>query len=188
MTGPHAREHSDASATLLSRRSWLSVCALGGLNAVGCGYTLGNNFSGQWRTVDVPIFANETFRRGIEFQLTEAVQKEITRRTPYRLATGNNADTRLTGRIVDAKKDVLGETAFDDPRELQVSLMVRVTWDDLRTGQVLATHELPLQPIDVPLAAQSEFAPEIGQSLATANQDAVQQMAKRIVNMMEMPW
>jgi hypothetical protein len=164
------------------------VCGLLGLLLSGCGYTVGKPYSAQWRTIDVPIFENNTFRRDIEYQLTEAVQKEITRRTPYRLATGGDADTRLTGRIVDVRKDVLGETRFDDPRELQISLLVRVTWEDLRTGQVLATQELPLQPVDVPLAAQSEFAPEVGQSLATAMNDAVNQMAKRIVNMLEMPW
>lgn len=164
------------------------ICGLLAVLLSGCGYMVGQNYSAQWRTIDVPIFENNTFRRGIEYQLTEAVQKEITRRTPYRLATGGDADTRLTGRIVDVRKDVLGETRFDDPRELQISLLVRVTWEDRRTGQVLATQELPLQPVDVPLAAQTEFAPEVGHSLATGMNDAVNQMARRIVNMLEMPW
>ena len=64
----------------------------------GCGYTVGNGFSPDIRTVSVPIFENATFRRGIEVQITEAVQKEIQKRTPYRLAKGLDADTRLTGR------------------------------------------------------------------------------------------
>ena len=74
----------------------------------GCGYTVGNGFSPDIKTVSVPIFENDTYRRGLEYQLTEAVQKEIQNRTPYRLARGTDADTRLTGRIVQVRKDVLG--------------------------------------------------------------------------------
>lgn len=174
----------------VSRRSWLRGVFAGGIGALlpGCGYMVGQSYSPELRTVSVPIFENVTFRRGIEFQLTEAVQKEITRRTPYRLARGAEADTRLTGKIVDVRKDVLGETAQDDPRELQVTYMVRVSWEDLRNGQILAQQEVPIAPADVPLVGQAEMAPEVGQSLATATQDAVDRLARRIVDMMEVPW
>ncbi len=151
----------------------------------GCGYTVGNGFNPDVKTVSVPIFENDTFRRGIEVQLTEAVQKEIQKRTPYRLAKGLDADTRLTGRIVQTRKDVLGENKFDDPRELQLSLMIVTKWENLRTGEVLAQQEIPLSPTAIPLTTQTEFAPEVGQSLATGTQEAVDQLARRIVNMME---
>jgi len=151
----------------------------------GCGYTVGNGFSPEIKTVSIPIFKNDTLRRGIEFQLTEAVQKEVQKRTPYRLAKGLDADTRLTGRIVQSTKNVLGENRFDDPRELQLSLMIAIKWENLRTGEVLAQQEIPLSPTAIPLATQADFAPEVGQSLATGTQDAVDQLARRIVNMME---
>jgi hypothetical protein len=154
----------------------------------GCGYTVGNGFNPDVKTVSVPIFENDTFRRGIEVQLTEAVQKEIQKRTPYRLAKGLNADTRLTGRIVQTRKDVLGENQFDDPRELQLSLMIVTKWENLRTGEILAVQEVPLSPTAIPLTTQAEFAPEVGQSLATGTQVAIDQLAQRIVNMMETPW
>jgi hypothetical protein len=149
---------------------------------------VGNAYGPEVRTIEVPIFQNDSFRRNIEFQLTEAVQREIQTRTPYRLAKGPGADTRLTGRIVDIRKDVLGETQFDDPRELQLSLFVHVTWEDLRTGQLLASQEVPIQPQAIPLVGQAEFAPEVGQSLATATQDATERLARQIVNMLETPW
>uniref|UniRef100_A0A7C4QM13 LptE family protein n=1 Tax=Schlesneria paludicola TaxID=360056 RepID=A0A7C4QM13_9PLAN len=167
---------------------WLPAVVLCAGSASGCGYMLGSAYGPQIRTVEVPIFQNDTFRRGIEYQLTEAVQKEIQNRTPYRLAKGADADTRLSGRIVDLRKDVLGETNFDDPRELQVSLAIRVTWEDLRNGQILAQEVVPVGPDVLPLVGQAEFAPEVGQSLATATRDAVQRLAGQIVNMMEVPW
>lgn len=154
----------------------------------GCGYTLGNGFSPNLKTVSVPIFENDTYRRGLEYQLTEAVQKEIQNRTPYRLARGNDADTRLTGRIVQVRKDVLGENNNDDPRQLQFSILVRVTWENLRTGEILAQQEVPVAPEAIPLMSQAGFAPELGQSQATATQIAIDQLAKHIINMMEAPW
>jgi hypothetical protein len=171
---------------LLNNRLCLVVSLL--ILGSGCGYTVGNNFARDIKTIAVPIFANDSNRRGIEFQLTEAVQNEITKRTPYRLAKGLDADTRLTGRIVSIRKDVLGETRDDDPRELQVTMMVKVTWEDLRTNQILAQQEIPLSPDAIPMTSQSELAPEVGQSLATAMDDAMQQMARKIVNLMEVPW
>lgn len=154
----------------------------------GCGYTVGNGFSPDIRTVSVPMFENDTTRRGIEAQLTEAVQREIQQRTPYRLAKGLDADTRLTGRIVQIRKSVLGETAQDDPRELQLSLMIITKWENLRTGEILAQQEVPISPDAIPLVSQTEFAPEVGQSLATGLQSSIDQLARRIVNMMEAPW
>uniref|UniRef100_A0A7C2NZA9 LptE family protein n=1 Tax=Schlesneria paludicola TaxID=360056 RepID=A0A7C2NZA9_9PLAN len=172
------------------KRRWsaflTSFALLGALS--GCGYMVGNAYGPEVRTIEVPVFQNDSFRRGIEYQLTEAVQKEIQTRTPYRLAKGPGADTRLTGRIVDIRKDVLGETQFDDPRELQLSLFIHVTWEDLRTGQLLASQEVPIQPQAIPLVGQAEFAPEVGQSLATATQDATERLARQIVNMLETPW
>ena len=166
----------------------MSVALISALLLSGCGYTIGNGFVPDVKTVSVPIFENDTFRRGIEVQLTEAVQKEIQQRTPYRLAKGLEADTRLTGRIVQVRKDVLGENKFDDPRELQLGLMIVAKWENLRTGEVLAVQEVPLSPTAIPLTTQTQFAPEMGQSLATGNKDAVDQLARRIVNMMETPW
>jgi hypothetical protein len=36
--------------------------------------------------------------------------------------------------------------------------------------------------------AQAEYAPEVGQSLATAEREVIDRMARDIVNMMETPW
>lgn len=183
---PRSSECRSAKVRLV-RMLLASGCLLG-LVTSGCGYTVGNAFNHDLKTVSVPIFENDTYRRGLEYQLTEAVQKEIQNRTPFRLAQGSDADTRLTGRIVQVRKDVLGENNDDDPRQLQLSIMIRVTWENLRTGEVLATQEVPVAPEAIPLQTQAGFAPELGQSQATATQIAVNQMAKQIVNLMEVPW
>lgn len=166
----------------------LSMLFLATLSFTGCGYSVGPNFNRDIKTVSVPIFENDTNRPNLQFQLTEAVQKEITKRSTYKLAKGFEADTRLTGKITSFTKSVMGETRYDDPRQLQTSMKVSVTWEDLRSGEVLATQEIPLSPEAIPLTAQTEFSPEVGQSLATALDDNFKQMARKIVNLMEVPW
>ena len=154
----------------------------------GCGYLVGSAHQADVQTVEVSIFESESYRRGLEFQLTEAVQKQILTHTPYRIAKGGNADTRLTGRILDVRKDLLSETGFDDPRELQLQYAVEVTWEDMRNRRILAQQQFPITPELIHLVSTAEFVPEVGQSFATGNKKAVDRMARQIVQMMETPW
>lgn len=177
---------------MVRRRSFsvaLGVCLLCGclIWLTGCHYTIGNGFAPQVRSVYVPIFTSEIDRRGLEFQVTEAVHKQIQDRTPFRLVDEPQADTQLIGSIVDARKQVLGETRNDDPRELQVSLLVRVRWENLRTGEIIAQRDFSLEPRDLMVIQRAEFAPEIGQSMATATQQVVDRIARRVVDLMEQP-
>src|SRR5262249_53487670 len=158
------------------------------LTSAGCGYTVGAPFSPEIRSVHVPIFNSGSSRRFLEYQLTEAVQKQIQQRSHFRLVKESEADTRLTGRIIDLRKTALGQTRNSDARELQVNLHVEVTWEDIRSGQILAQQRVALPPELLQLAAQAEFAPEVGQSLATADQSAINRLARNIVDMMEVPW
>ena len=178
-----ARRLSTTRRTLLS-----SICGLIGMATTGCGYMIGPAHDPQLCTIAVPIFRNETFRRQLEYPLTEAVQKEIQKRTAMRIVHGSEAQTRLTGTIVDVGKTVLGENSFDDPRELQLGMTVRVKWEDLRNGRIISQQDVLLDSNTVSLFTQSDFAPEVGHSLATATQDSIEQTARRIVDMMDAPW
>ena len=172
---------------MLSRRALLASCVSTTLSGLaGCGYMVGGSFDMQVRSVEVPMFETKSFRRGIEVQLTEAVQKQIQLRTPFRVVKCD-ADTRLSGRVIDLRKSVLGETRQDDPRELQVNLVVEVIWEDLRAGRILAEQQVPIGPELLSLRSQAEFAPEVGQSLATATQKSVEQLARQITNLLETP-
>jgi predicted small lipoprotein YifL len=157
-------------------------------NLTGCGYTVGNSYQPDVQTVYVPIFENQTFRRGYEYQITEAVQRKIQSRTPFRLAKGADADTRLTGTIKKINKSVLGTTQNDDPRNLNLQFIVEVTWEDMRSGQILSQQQVPINADVVQLISQASFAPEVGQSLATATQRATDELANQIVQLMEAPW
>lgn len=174
----------------LSRDRLVFACAwlLGALSLSGCGYIVGSPFNAEIRTIHVPMFTSDTNRRGLEYQLTEAVQKQIQMRTHFRLVKEPQADTRLTGKLVTSRKSLLGLTQNSDPRELQLNLQVEITWVDQRTGEILRQQPIDIPPELVQIASQAEFAPEVGHSLATAEQQAVDRLARTIVDLMEMPW
>ncbi|MGE3314471.1 MAG: LPS assembly lipoprotein LptE, partial [Planctomycetaceae bacterium] len=119
-------------------------CAV--LSASGCGYNIGAPFQAEIQSIYVPIFTSTSYRRNLEYQLTEAVHKEIQKQSHFRLVKEPQADTRLTGHIIDVRKERLGENGYDDPRELQMQFSVEVTWEDLRTGQILVQQRLPISP------------------------------------------
>ncbi|HEV7998381.1 MAG TPA: LPS assembly lipoprotein LptE [Planctomycetaceae bacterium] len=180
---------TESGRTIGSRaRALSSVLWAVAFFASGCGYTVGNAFQGNVRSVYVPIATSDDFRRGAEFQLTEAVLTQIKERTPFRIAKSEGADTKLTMKIKSIRKTVLGTTANNDPRSLQVQYAVDVIWEDLRTGRILAQRQVSLEPEISHLFATGNFAPEVGQSLATATQQAIDGMARQIVDLMEGPW
>jgi len=172
----------------LRGRTLASIVWAVALLASGCGYTIGNAFQGNVKSVYVPIATSDDFRRGYEFQLTESVLTQIKERTPFRIAKDDAADTKLTMKIKSIRKTVMGTTADNDPRELQVQFAVDVVWEDLRTGRILAQRQVSLEPEVSHLFATAEMAPEVGQSLTTATQTAMNGMARQIVDLMEAPW
>lgn len=157
-------------------------------SVTGCGYMIGSPPVQGVRTVHVPVFQSESHRRNLDYLLTEAVQKEIKTRTPYRLTDAETADTILKGRIIDVRKTPLSETRFDDPRELQLQVGAEVTWTERATGRILQQYVFPVGPELLHHASQASFAPEAGHSLATAQQESTSRLASQIVDLMEAGW
>jgi hypothetical protein len=157
----------------------------------GCaGYQVGDAtlYPAHVRTVYVPVFESDSFRRNLGERLTEAVMKEIEAKTPYKVVGTPNADSVLTGQITGDAKRVVVENRFDDPRELDIDLRVQVHWTD-RCGSVIRQMEpIPLNPEAFGVSASALLVPEVGQSVATAHQQAIQRVAEQIVGMMEAPW
>lgn len=154
----------------------------------GCGYTFGPSTVHGVRTIHVPIFQTQGFRRNLDYLLTEAVQDEIKNRSGYRLADATIADTILKGKIIDIRKNPLSETRFDDAREVQLMLGAEISWVDRRNGRILQQRVFPIAQQLAQHSSQVSFAPEVGQSMATAQQEAVTRLASQIVDLTEMPW
>jgi hypothetical protein len=157
----------------------------------GCaGYQLGSRtlFRPDVRTVHVPIFESSSYRRQLGERLTEAVVKEIEKRTPYKVVHRPDADTVLSGVIVSERKRVIAEDVNDVPRDIETDLVVQATWFDRRGELLMQTQSIPLAPLTFSAAADVNFIPEAGQSVATAQQESIKRLARAIVSQMEMPW
>ena len=157
----------------------------------GCaGYQVGTTslYAPHIRTVYVPMFESESFRRNLGERLTEAVMKQIEDTTPYKVVSTPNADSTLRGRIAAESKRVVVENWYDDPRQLDVDLQVQVDWVDRNGSPIRPAQSIPLAPELVAVSGTAPLFPEIGQSVATAHQQAIQRIAQQVVGMMESPW
>jgi hypothetical protein len=128
-------------------------------------------------------FKSQTFRRDVQLRLAEAVQKEISMRSPYRVVgTPAQADSILTGMISYADKNLVVEAPTNFPRELNATVTVAVNW----------THNPPTEieknRLPTIVAETINFVPEVGESSLSGFNHVIQSIAKQIVDMMEQPW
>lgn len=157
----------------------LAVC----LAIAGC-----NGYTNQWlytqnvSTVYVEMFENETFRRGMEYTLTDALVKRIEAQTPYKIVSDRNrADTIITGRIVSISESILaGERQTGLPLEEQVQASADFSWKNLKTGK-------DILPVTNVKAAMS-FSDFQDQTLEYANDVTANKLAQRIVEKMQLDW
>jgi hypothetical protein len=121
----------------------LSSCEWDG-NFTVLGYTTKPQYPTNIHTVYVPIFKNLTLWRGLEFDLTRAVIREIESKTPYKVVSSSDcADTELKGTIISLNKNVINRNQLNEIREAETTLAVEITWKDLRSGEVLSRPRPP---------------------------------------------
>jgi len=139
------------------------------------GYTTAPNYDCSIRTVYVPIFQNRTYYRGLEFDLTRAVIREIEQTTPFKVTSDRDAaDTELCGTIINFQKNLLNRNQLNEVREAETILTVEVVWKNLKTGEILSQPRLrgdpPPPPLPSPGAvpAVAGALPPVGVSAPTA--------------------
>jgi len=149
--------------------------------ASGCGYSNQPLYRSTVRTVYVDMFQSKEFRRGIEFQLTEALRKQIDRTTPYKNAPREKADTLLSGEVLEWREaSIARDFVTDRPRETAATLAVRYRWQDMRTGKIL---------VDKPMFVTTvQYVRLVGETTYDARENAANQAARKIVQSMETDW
>jgi len=181
---PHSTPHA-----LLRLLAWSLVVVL---PAAGCrAYQFGDQslYPSYIQTVYVPVFECSSFRRGLGEWLTEAVEKEIELKTPYKVVgSPDNADSVLSGRITNEGKRMTIPAPTGDTRMGEYHMQVQVRWVDRRGNVLREGVPVPLDPALATVGASVNFVPEMGQSIATAQQQAIEKLARHIVCLMEAPW
>ena len=167
----------------------LIVCGMIGIP--GCAaYRFGPStlFRPGIRTVHVPAVRNDTFRHDLGPRLGDALVREIERRTPYKVTGDPNADSTLTCRLVGETKQVLTETGSDDPRGLDAAISARATWTSRGGDLLMQNSVVPNDDLAITFGQDARFVPEAGQSIDSATQAAIEDLAQRIVSQMEIRW
>ena len=164
----------------------LCSCALVLSGICGCaemrGYSNDSLFPENVSSVYVESFGNETFWRGVEDELSDALAKRIETETPYKIVTSRNrADTIITGKITSIYQS-LPTIERETGRALEKEVEVRavVNWKNLKTGQLLIDNQSAFAS-----ASYSEFQ---NQGFKYASTLAANKLAQRIVELMEKKW
>ncbi|QDV70409.1 hypothetical protein Poly24_41320 [Rosistilla carotiformis] len=157
----------------------------------GCaGYQLGNQslYRNDVRTVYVPVIRNDSFREDLGVRLTEAVQKAIEQRTPFKVTGDPTADSVLTCRVIGDSKQVLTETNTDEPRAIDNAIAIQASWINRQGSVLMENRILPAGQLAFYFRQSSRMVPEAGQTSATAFQEVIDDLANQIVNQMQVRW
>lgn len=149
----------------------------------GCGYSVERSYPEAVRSVSVPIFENRTPWRELEFQLAEALKKEIEQRTPYKVTATNAADTILQGRISQVRTRNVSDTETGGlPQEVELAFRVDFEWKDLQSGELIR-HRSGLTRV-------ARFIPTrpVGETVEVAHFEVARRMAEAIVLAMRSDW
>jgi lipopolysaccharide assembly LptE-like protein len=150
-------------------------------NDKGGGYNWSSLYRSDVRTIAVPIFTTRSFDRGTEFNLSEAVVKQIEATTPYKVVPRERADTILEGQVVDVSVSTLSTDPNSAiPQEQLLGLTIDFTWKDLRTGRILVERR--------GFEQTATYYPTLGEGRFTGRQGAIEKLALAIVQELQADW
>ena len=143
----------------------------------GCGYSAGYRAPPGVLTVAVPIFNNATFplRREIEYDLTNALRKEIQTRTSLRIVDSGSADMAIHGTVRHFKERVVAEGRVDQKIESSISIDVEVFVEDYLNSKQWRERVTVREPLSI----------QIGETFDSARGRAIGNLAEKILEQVE---
>ena len=162
------------------------ICLLSSVFLGGCGASTGYSnaslYPSDVNNVYLEMFDNRSFRRGIEFTLSDALAKRMEVDTPYKIVSSRDrADSVMSGQIVTAGESILTiERDIGRALEKEVVLSAVVNWKNLKDGQLMINSKTVTAT-----ASYSEFQ---GQDFTYASFVAANKLARSIVELMKNQW
>jgi hypothetical protein len=156
------------------------------LLAGGCGASTGYShaslFPSDVNNVYLEMFDNRSFRRGIEFTLSDALAKRVEVDTPYKIVSNRDrADSVMSGQIVAAGESILTiERDIGRALEKEVVLTAVVNWKNLKDGQLMINSKT--------VTAAASYSDFQGQDFTYASAVAANKLARSIVELMKNQW
>lgn len=156
----------------------LVICGCAGTSS----YSNESLFPEDISSVYVEMFDNQSFRRGVEYELTDALAKRIEAQTPYKvISSRNRADTVMSGQITSIGEAVLAsERETGRALEKEVQLQAIVNWKNLKTGELLIDNKS--------IGASASYSVWQNQGFDYASTLAANNLAQGIVELMEKQW
>jgi len=162
--------------------SLAAICA----GIAGCGGLEG--YANDWpyprdvATVYVEMFDTQSFRRGHEYVLTDAICKRIESETPYKIVSDRDAaETVLSGQLGAIRSSVLARDRYSGRSlENETQVTVNVYWKNLETGELLING--------AKASAAATYSAQLGQDFDYAAKVAVNRVAERVVELMQTKW
>ena len=143
----------------------------------GCGYSQKSLIDRKINTIYISIFENNTFVRGIEFDIAKAVKDEIMSRTSLRIVQKDSADVIMTGEIGGSAQAALSQSR-DNIVESSVSISASVTLLDTRTGRSMGGGA----------DGGASFIVDRGENVQSATEEAIANLARVLVDNLEEEW
>jgi len=166
------------SFSILIAAACLGLCGCAEIS----GYSNESLFPQEVDSIYLEMFDNQTFRRGAEYELSDALSKRIEAETPYKIVSSRDrADTVISGQIVS-----IGVSALSTERETgrvlekEVELQALVNWKNLKTGDLLIDN--------ISVSASASYTEYQKQDFKYASSLAANKLARKIVELMEKKW
>ncbi|OHB65186.1 MAG: hypothetical protein A2Y76_05055 [Planctomycetes bacterium RBG_13_60_9] len=162
------------------------LCSLSSVLLAGCagssGYSNASLFPRDVSSVYLEMFDNRSFRRGIEFTLTDALAKRIEAQTPYKIVSNRDrADSVMSGQIMAAGESILSiERELGRALEKEAVLTAVVSWKNMKDGRLMINSQT--------VTATAGFSDFQGQDFTYASSVAANKLAQNIVQLMENQW
>jgi len=155
---------------------------LSGCGKASHGYSSESLYPTNIETIYVEMFENDTFRRGLEYELTDALAKRIEAETPYKIVSDRNvADSVISGKIAGWNDNILSyERQVGRPLEEMAQVTAVVNWKNLRTGELMIA--------DKQVSDAMNYTEWLDQSFTYASTVAANRLAERLVEQMQTKW
>lgn len=172
--------HTTRTHVALTFATLLLAAALTGCGAGG--YSNESLYPTDVRSVRLEMFDNRSFRRGVEYELSDALAKRIEVDTPYKIVSDKDrSDSVISGQLVAISETALTiDRDVARPLEREVVLTAVVTWKNLNTGKLMINNKTVTAA-----ASYSEFQ---NQDFTYASALAANKLARRIIELMESNW
>jgi len=174
----------------ISRTIHVFVCSCALVQSIlvfsGCaelgGYSNESLFPQGISSVCLKMFDNQSFRRDLEYELSDALSKRIEAETPYKIVSDEDrADSVISGQIASIGELVLTtERQTGGVLEKQVQVKAVVNWKNLKTGELLIDNQS--------ITAEASYSGYQNQDFGYASALAANKLAQKVVELMEEKW